>query len=83
MIIFFMKNELEEELSYFNKYLNDMIEQGHEGKIVVIKGSEIFGYYNKRIDALAEGIRHYGNLSFLCKKVEKSEPIYLNLPIQA
>ena len=43
-----------------------------DGGFVVIKGEEILGVWQTRVDALRAGIEKYGNVSFLVKDIMES-----------
>src|SRR5215210_6823001 len=58
---------LEEEIAFYLQHLREWKE--HESKHVLIRGPEQFGFYPTRDEALLEGFRRFGRVSFLVKQV--------------
>jgi hypothetical protein len=50
---------LHEEWEFYRREVGRLLAEGHEGRHVLIKGSEIIGIYDTRDEALAEGSRRY------------------------
>jgi hypothetical protein len=44
-----------------------------EGKFVLIRNQEVVGFYDAKMDAIAEGYRRFGNVPFLVKQVLRIE----------
>ncbi len=59
--------------TYFN-HLDELLE--HEGEVVVIKGSEILGYYPDKDTAIKHWTPIYLHECFLVKKIVELEPIH-------
>lgn len=75
-----LADTLAAELATFEKNKDDLL-QHHEGKFVVIKGDQILGAYDTKLDAVAVGHQHAGADAFLVKKVERVErPVRIFLP---
>ena len=52
------------------------------GGFVVIKGGEIYGVWRDEFDALGEGLKKYGDVSFLVRDInDTGEPIFYNTDI--
>jgi hypothetical protein len=62
---------LDPEFDYYVAHLPEWYER--EGEHVLIHGSEDFGFFPTRNDALAEGFRRFGRVPFLVKKIERDE----------
>ncbi len=63
---------LEEEMLYFNKHLSEWI-VNHSDNFVLIKGHDLIGFYNTFDEALAEGARRFGLVSFLVRQVTEKQ----------
>ena len=63
---------LQKEIAVYRDRLAQLQHDNPNGGFVVIKGDEILGVWNDRIDALRAGIQAYGNISFLVKNIEDS-----------
>ena len=68
---------LETELALFEQMKADLL-KNHEGKFVLIRGSEFLGAYDTAQNAYAEGVKRFGRAAFLVKKVTKQEEVYRN-----
>ena len=62
---------LETEIAYYLSHLPEWHE--HQGQYVLIRGAELYGFYLTDNDALAEGFRRFGRVSFLVKQVDLDE----------
>ena len=60
---------LEQELNKFKEVQGTLKEQNPNGGFVVIKGTEVLGVWNDRVDALKIGIEKYGDVQFLVKNI--------------
>ena len=67
---------LDRELTNYHSRKGDFLDQGHEGKFVVIHGDDIAGFWETYEDALQVACREFGLEPFLIKKVEAKEPIH-------
>lgn len=63
----------EKELEIFKKIKADLLSQYSSGGFVVIKGDEILGVWQSRLDALKSGIDKYGDVPFLVKNINESD----------
>jgi hypothetical protein len=61
---------LEEELGYFEKNLSAWLER-HTGRVALVKGRELVGFFDDEEQAIAEGARRFGLQSFLVRRVER------------
>lgn len=66
---------LEQELKVFNEHKAQLLSENPSGGFAVIKGDEILGVWVSRVDALKEGIEHYGNVAFLIKDINESDSV--------
>ncbi len=65
---------LEREMAVYRAHLAALL--ANEGKFVVIKGEEILpGAHDDYESALKAGYDHFGPVSFLIKRVTRTEPI--------
>jgi hypothetical protein len=62
---------LDPEFDYYLAHLPEWYEREREH--VLIHGSEHFGFFPNRNDALAEGFRRFGRVPFLVKRIERDE----------
>ena len=60
---------LEKELNIFNKIRDKLLSENPNGGFVVIKDDDVLGIWNDKMDALKEGIKKWGNVSFLVKNI--------------
>lgn len=44
-----------------------------EGKFVLIRGNQVVGIYDSKMDAIAAGYQQFGNVPFLVKQIVKVE----------
>jgi hypothetical protein len=44
-----------------------------EGKFVLIRGNQVVGIFDSKMDAIAAGYQQFGNVPFLAKQVVKVE----------
>jgi len=64
---------LDKELEVYQKNKADLQAQNPQGGFVVIKGEEVLGVWQTRMDALNEGIKKYGDVAFLVKDINESD----------
>jgi len=67
--------ERAEELRTYREHLEELL-QTASGKFVLIKGSEIAGVYNDKVEAFDEGYRRYRLKGFLVQRVQKELDTY-------
>lgn len=65
----------EQELHKFNEVKASLVAENPQGGFVVIKGNEVLGVWASRIDALKEGIEHYGNIPFLVRDINEEQTV--------
>lgn len=63
------------ELKTLDGNLSRLKKENPTGGFVVINGDEILGVWGSRIDALKEGIKKYGDVSFLVKNLNEVDRI--------
>ena len=66
------KKALEEEHITYSDRVADWVVD-HDGEFVVIKGSDVLGFYPTYERALTEGYERYGVAPFLVKEVSSQE----------
>src|SRR5437660_11909922 len=66
---------LEKELQTYNAKLAELRE--HEGKFVLIHGSDIVDYFSTYDDAIKEGYQKFGLEPFLVKQIQSLEQVQL------
>jgi hypothetical protein len=65
---------LEQEIAHYESIKDDLIRH-HEGKFVLIIGSEQIGVFDKSEDAYRRGIELRGNIPMLIKQIRQHEPV--------
>ncbi len=65
------KSLLDEEVVYYLAQLPGW--RDHEGKHVLIRGQEQFGFFPTRDLALEEGFRRFGRVAFLVKEIRQND----------
>jgi hypothetical protein len=65
-------------LAEFNFYIEhqDELVRKFNGKFVVIKGSEVLGAYDKELEAITEGEKHWDLGTFMVQKCEPGPDNY-------
>ena len=63
----------EKELIIYNQQKTALLASNPTGGFVVIKGDEVLGVWQTRIDALKAGIEKYGNVVFLIKNITEND----------
>lgn len=64
---------LEQELATYKARLPELRE--HEGKFVLIKGTDVLGFFSSYEDALKDGYLRFGLEPFLVKQVHALEHV--------
>jgi hypothetical protein len=64
---------LEKELDTYKANLTDWTE--HEGKFVLIHGTDVVDFYSTYEDAIKVGYARFGLEPFLVKQVSRMEPV--------
>ena len=67
-----MATLLDAELQTYEKNRESLLGSA-EGKFVLIKGDQIIGVYESKMDAINQGYRQLGHVPFLVKQVLKVE----------
>jgi hypothetical protein len=65
---------LEEEIGYYEECLPIWLER-HEGRVVLVKGRELIGFFDTEREAVAEGVGQFGLTSFLVRRVLEVQPV--------
>ncbi len=63
---------LEQELAFFRENLPTWL-QKHAGRVVLVKGRELIGFFDDEGKAMSEGARRFGLDSFLIRRIESTE----------
>ena len=73
-----MPSMLETEWKTWLEHRDDLVRQ-HEGKAVLIKGTQVIGVYETWKLAVAEGEKRFGGQAFFAHKISAvEEPMYLS-----
>jgi len=67
-----MVTQLDEELATYQAQKNNLLAKAR-GKFVLIKGDQIVGIFENRIDAVRQGYKNFGNVPFLTKEILEIE----------
>ena len=65
---------LETEIAYYNERKPDLVEH-YLGQFVLIRERELAGSFTTFDEAYAEGVKRYGNVPMLIRRVQKDEPV--------
>ncbi|MBI2088495.1 MAG: hypothetical protein HYT78_07100 [Deltaproteobacteria bacterium] len=63
---------LDAELKTYEKNRDQLLGTA-EGKFVLIQNSQLVGFYDSKMDAIAMGYQQLGNVPFLVKQIVKVE----------
>ena len=66
--------ELKREYETYKANKEDLLVK-HEGKYVLIKGTDIVEMYTSYEDALKEGLKKFGNVPFLVKQIQREDEV--------
>ncbi len=75
--------ELERELATYQRELPRLLQEGHEGKFVLVYGDRIDSLWPTEDDAYEAGCARFGLDSFLIKQIQRDEPVipaFIDLP---
>lgn len=64
----------EKELEYYKANKEELLKH-HENQYAVIKENKLLGAYTTEQEAYEAGLKEFGNVSFLIKRVTKQEEI--------
>lgn len=67
-------DSLKQEIECFEANLDTWIKT-YEGHYALIKGCELKGTFTTNEEAYNEGVKLFGNMPFLIKRIEKKAPI--------
>jgi hypothetical protein len=67
--------ELKTEYEFYKAIKPKLLEEGREGKFVLIKEKSVIDFFNTEKDAYEGGVKKFGTLPFLIQKVSKEEPV--------
>ena len=62
----------EAELKAYEQHKNELLATAR-GKFVLIRGTEVLGVYDSKMDAIAQGYKQFGNVPFLVKQIVEVE----------
>ena len=78
------KGPLEAELEVFERLQPELRRENPEGGFVVINGDEVLGVWRDWADASFEGMKKYGDVSFLVRDINNTgEPAYFTRDVFA
>ncbi|MBI2368245.1 MAG: hypothetical protein HYV01_24995 [Deltaproteobacteria bacterium] len=67
-----MSQVLDAEIKTYEQQRDNLLGTS-EGKFVLIRGSQVVGVFDSKMDAIAAGYQQFGNVPFLVKQVVKIE----------
>ena len=67
-----MATTLETELKTYEQHKNELLGTAG-GKFVLIRGTDVIGVYDSKMDAIAQGYKQFGNVPFLVKQIVEVE----------
>jgi hypothetical protein len=70
-------SQLPVEWNTYRREVGRLLAEGHEGRFVLIKGEEILGLWDTRVEASAEGDRRFLMQGFLVQQVRTWEPLLI------
>lgn len=65
-------SRLQTELDYFEERRDELCRE-HLGKVAVVKGREVHGFFDSEMEAYEAGVERFGIEPFMIKKVETLE----------
>jgi len=65
---------LEHELEFFNSHKKELLKH-YEGQFALIKGHKLSGTYTTWEEAFDAGVKQFGNVPFLIKRVQEKEEV--------
>jgi hypothetical protein len=65
---------LDDEIGFYEENLPAWLDR-HEGRVVLVKGRELIGFFDTEREAVAEGVERYGLTSFLVRRVLAEQPV--------
>ncbi len=65
---------LETELQFFERHREEWLATT-PGKWALVKSEELIGTFDSAENAYVEGIKRFGNVSFLVKQILKTDPV--------
>ena len=71
------KNPLNQEFEYYKNHQKDLVKE-YNGKVIIIKGQQVLGAYDSKIDAYVKGQKEH-NLelgTFLIQEVAEGKESY-------
>jgi hypothetical protein len=71
---------LYQEYTTYRRELPRLLQEGHEGKFILIKGDTIIGLYSTHDEAVDEGRRRYLLKGFVVHPIREYEPVIRILP---
>ncbi|MBI2531017.1 MAG: hypothetical protein HYW03_02185 [Deltaproteobacteria bacterium] len=67
-----MSQVLDAEIKTYEQQRDNLLGTS-EGKFVLIRGSQVVGVFDSKMDAIAAGYQQFGNVPFLVKQIVKIE----------
>ena len=68
-------DQLQEEHETYRAIVGRLIAEGHEGEFVLIKGSDVIGFWATQQEAIAEGRRRFPLQPIYVHQVQTWEPL--------
>jgi len=67
-----------QEWETYRREVGRLLADGHEGRVVLIKGDQIVGFFDSEEDAEIAGYRQFLMSPFLIHRVREHEPVYFH-----
>lgn len=64
---------LERELRTYEQRKAEWL-ASHSGQFVLLKGTEVAGWFDTELAAYTAGVRRFGTVAFLVRRVQETEP---------
>ena len=68
-------SQLAVEWDFYRREVGRLLEEGHEGRHVLIKGEEIIGIYCTHVEAVSQGYRRFHGQGFLVHEIQAEEKV--------
>ena len=75
------EDSLREALQTYRSRKRGLIEQGEDGRYVLIRGSNVGGVFDSREEGLAAGYRDFGNTAFLVREIREFDRTWHVRPV--
>jgi hypothetical protein len=74
---------LQREWNTYRREAARLLAQGHAGRHVLIKGEDIIGLWDTRVEAICAGYERFLGQAFLVHQVQEREPVLRNISVHS